>query len=297
MLLFTTLSWILYDWVKFCQCLGLPSQLSAYPLCARNDGGQGRFSQYKPAIDSSEELGGKCRLEDFKKHKLLGTGHIGKVYLAQHLPSGKKVALKEVIALDPEKRGRLRAEECYHHALSHPNIAKHYCTMSDASMVYMAIEWVPGRELRPLLREGHRKLSSSLKMGLIGQIMDAITYMHGQGIIYGDLKTANVILQDDGHIKLIDFGLARLESGKRGFKETFQVDWFLLGAFIFELATDGKIFRDYCVDAGKWRKPQRRIKCPKALSDTICELIKDLTIKGSRYDISNLQQRISQIQL
>lgn len=267
----------------------IPPELSSFPLCA------GSFkkaadllnAEYQPAIGYSDVLG-ECHFKDFKIIRTIGKGNFGKVSLALHKPSGIKVALKEVVHLNPKLKPKLRAEECYQHILDHPNIVRHFCSMSDESMLYFAMEYVEGNELRPILRreKSSRRFSTEEKKRILLQIVDALRYMHTKGIIYGDLKSANIILLKDNTIKLIDFGLSlwtpphQSISSASSFKNSFAIDWFLFGVLLFEFAADGKVFRDYCPDPIHWRKLQRKIKCP--CSKLECDLINALVLERSR---------------
>jgi serine/threonine protein kinase len=157
--------------------------------------------------------------------------------------------------------------------------------MSDESMLYFAMEYVEGKELRPILRsdKSSRRFNPEVKKKILSQIVDALRYMHTKGIIYGDLKSANIIILKDNTIKLIDFGLSlwipphQSTSSVSSFKKSFAIDWFLFGVLLFEFATDGKVFRDYCPDPEKWRKLQRRIKCPCSVVE--CDLINALVLE------------------
>lgn len=269
--------------------VGGPPELANFSLCSEAAGSDidKRRGMYTPAITYSEELG-KCHMDDFEILRKIGVGSFGEVYSAIHKPTGKMVALKQIPASNPKRKPKIRAEECYHHVLRHPNISRHYCTMVDGDLVIFALELVEGRELRPLLRsQSTAKLTESQKHHILKQVVDVTEYMHSKGIIYGDLKSANIILTDTSEmdIKIVDFGLSRWNpsgDAEKKFKHSFAVDWFLVGVLYFELATDGKVFRDYCPNPNDWRKPQLTIKCPYPATDEDCKLIKRFVLKDSK---------------
>lgn len=258
---------------------------------------------YSPTIRSSSYLGGECKLGDFEVKQSLGSGNSGTVSFAIHSPSGRKVALKKIYAGNKDKFKSFRSEECTQNALSgNQFIASHYCTMVKDDYVYFVIEYSEGaKELRPMLRDGRgaKVLSNHQLKSIAVQLADATAYIQSMGIIYRDLKSANVLLSKDGRIKLIDFGMARYfsESGSK-FREKPDVDWFLLGVHIYELATRGKVFsEDYSMRGGnRWKKLRMHFKCPKALSKDACDLVKLLILKGSKiYQTTSPSDRLSLI--
>lgn len=268
---------------------GSPLELAKFPLCSDAAGFEMDKMKgfYRPAITYSEELG-SCRLEDFQVLYMIGKGSFGEVHAAIHTPTGKKVALKEISAANPKRKAKIRAEECYHHIMKHPNISRHYCTMVEQDAVVFALELVKGKELRPLLRSrSAARLTESQKHQILRQSIDVTEYMHSKGIVYGDLKSANIILTDTPQmdIKIVDFGLSRWNpkgNVEKKFEHSFAVDWFLVGALYFELATDGKIFREYCIHPSGWRRLQHTIKCPQPATEEDCEIIKKFVLKDSK---------------
>lgn len=142
---------------------------------------------------------------------LLGAGGMGKVYLAQDTRLRRKVALKllsDDLTNDKNRIRRFQQEARATSALNHPNILTVYDIGSADSCHYIAAEFVSGETLR------QRIVSNSLRLGeVLGiavQIAEALAVAHQAGIVHRDIKPENIIVRPDGHIKVLDFGLAKL---------------------------------------------------------------------------------------
>ena len=97
--------------------------------------------------------------------------------------------------------------------LDHPGVVKTFNSES-RSVVYMVLEWADGRLLRSLLNE-KKKLPVDRAAGITLRICEALDYMHKRGIVHRDLKPENVMVDQNDHIKLIDFGIAMKEDARR----------------------------------------------------------------------------------
>ena len=141
----------------------------------------------------------------------LGEGGMGVVYKARDTHLDRFVAIKilppEKVA-DPERKRRFVQEAKAASALNHPNIITIYDIDQAEGIDFIAMEYVDGRTLDELIGRKGMKLSEALKVSV--QMADALTVAHEAGIIHRDLKPGNVMVTGKGHVKVLDFGLAKL---------------------------------------------------------------------------------------
>ncbi len=143
--------------------------------------------------------------------ELLGSGGMGVVYLAHDPRLNRPVALKLLPAGFADERERVRRFEQEARAasrISHPNVAPIYETGEAEGRRYIAMEYVRGRTLRQALRRGPLGVSEALDIST--QIALALAAAHEAGVLHRDIKPENVVLRDDGYVKVLDFGLAKL---------------------------------------------------------------------------------------
>ena len=142
----------------------------------------------------------------------LGEGGMGAVYLADDTRLGRRVALNVLpanVAADPERMHRFVQEAKLASALTHPNVAYIYEIGDDAGLRFLAMEYVEGEALSARLARGPLALSELLSVAI--QVADALDDAHSKGIIHRDIKPSNLMLTPRGYVKVLDFGLAKLQ--------------------------------------------------------------------------------------
>jgi eukaryotic-like serine/threonine-protein kinase len=153
------------------------------------------------------------KLGPYEIVSILGAGGMGEVYLAHDARLSRDVAIKVLPAdrtLDEAARQRFLREARAASALNHPNIITIYESDSHNGVAFIAMEYVKGNSVAELLRE--RPLADSEATAYATQIADALAKAHAAGIIHRDLKPGNVMVTEDGLVKVLDFGLAKLET-------------------------------------------------------------------------------------
>ncbi len=194
----------------------------------------------------------------------LGAGGMGEVYRAQDSRLARVVALKLIrrsLVQDEVALDRLLREATLASALNHPNIVTIYETGVADGDRYVAMELVEGQTLRVLAQGG---IPIARAIAIVRQIAEALAVAHAAQIVHRDIKPENVMVRPDGYVKLLDFGLARLqpdaiaagettaatEAGvilgtigymapeqARGEKVQAEADIFALGVLLYELVT------------------------------------------------------------
>lgn len=140
----------------------------------------------------------------------LGRGGMGVVYRAEDKFIGREVAIKQLLDATPELRQRFIVE-ARSGVLNHQNIVTVYDFGEQDGNPYIVMEYLRGDSLERILK-GDRPLPLVEKLDIVRQVCDGIGYAHQKGVVHRDIKPANVMVQPDGHIKIVDFGIARLES-------------------------------------------------------------------------------------
>ena len=195
----------------------------------------------------------------YKVDRLLGRGGMATVYLAEDSELERPVAIKvlgEQYAGDDVFADRFRREAQTAAQLAHPNIVQVYDTGEDEGRLYIVMEWIEGEGLEEVLaREGRLEVDTVL--GLADQTCAGLQYAHEQGVVHRDVKPANLLLRQDGTVKIADFGIARAGQATqltqvgtilgtlnylapeqaRGEDVSTQADIYSLGAVLYELFT------------------------------------------------------------
>ncbi|XP_076886506.1 CBL-interacting protein kinase 18-like [Bidens hawaiensis] len=164
-------------------------------------------------MDSIQE---NILMERYELGRLLGQGSFAKVYYARNLTTGQSVAIK---VIDKEKVIRvglinqIKREISIMKLVNHPNILQLYEVMATKTKIYFALEYAKGGELFDKVANG--KLNEQTAQRYFHQLINAVDFCHSRGVYHRDLKLENLLLDENGDLKVSDFGLSALAESKR----------------------------------------------------------------------------------
>jgi len=153
----------------------------------------------------------------YRVEELLGEGGMGAVYRARDTRLGRPVALKTIrsdLALRPDARARLEREARAVAQISHPGIATLLDFGESDGQLYLVFELLEGRSLRKLADERRLSVTEVVDMGI--RVADALAAAHGRGVIHRDVKPDNLMVTSRLDVKILDFGLAKLDRSASG---------------------------------------------------------------------------------
>src|SRR6266568_5964925 len=202
----------------------------------------------------------------------LGAGGMGEVYRARDTRLDRDVAVKVLpasLTSDPDRLRRFEQEARAAAALNHPNILAVYQMATQDGVSYLVSELLEGETLRERLRRGPVPLRKAIDYGV--QIAHGLAAPHAKGIVHRDLKPDNLFVTKDGHIKILDFGLAKVIQPKeapthatptvtmagvamgtvgymspeqvRGLATDHRADIFAFGAILYEMVMGRRTFQ------------------------------------------------------
>ena len=150
------------------------------------------------------------RIGNYQITDKLGAGGMGEVFRARDTQLGRDVAVKalpDVFAADPDRLTRFEREAKLLAGLNHTNIGAIYGIEESEGRRFLILELVEGEDVAQRLLRGPLPVEEVLEVSL--QIAEALEAAHDQGVIHRDLKPANIQLTPEGHVKVLDFGLAK----------------------------------------------------------------------------------------
>jgi len=234
----------------------------------------------------------------------LGQGAMGTVYKAVDPLIDRIVAIKTInlsMALDEkdEYESRFYQEAKAAGRLSHPNIVTIYDVGKSGEIAYIAMEFLQGRELRDLLNDGKRMPVEQV-INVVAQVAQGLAYAHEHGIVHRDIKPSNIMIVRDGHVKITDFGIARMASaavrtqtgmvlGSPKYMSPEQVvgkltdqrsDIFSLGVVLYEMLTGQAPFSGENINAIMYQTLNSVPPPPNTLSPNVPEMLNFIVAKA-----------------
>ena len=159
------------------------------------------------------------QIDHYEIIRQLGHGGMSRVYLATDIHTQQTVVLK---FLNDDLIGNVAVFERYKreaeigNRINHPHVQHMLNIDEERSAEYLVMEYIKGRTLRQMLEERHgQPLPPDEALRITLQVCDALAYCHEHGVFHRDIKPENIMIQDDGNIKIIDFGVALLEGARR----------------------------------------------------------------------------------
>src|SRR5487761_2061919 len=234
----------------------------------------------------------------------LGQGAMGVVYKALDPLIERVVAIKTInlgLALDEkdEYEGRFYQEAKAAGRLSHPNIVTIYDVGKSGDVAYIAMEFLQGKELRDILNEV-KSLPVGQILDFVSQVASGIAYAHENGIVHRDVKPSNIMVGSDGHVKITDFGIARMESasvrtqtgmvlGSPKYMSPEQVtgklidqrsDIFSLGVVLYEMLTGKAPFMGENVNAIMYQTLNSIPPPPSSINQAVPDMLNFIVAKA-----------------
>ena len=255
----------------------------------------------KNTIFSKHKTIKTVELDDFQIMKVLGRGSFGKVCLVQYKPTKEYYAMKSLkkdVLLDQDQVESTILEKKILQSLDHPFLVGMVFCFQTEERIYFIMPFVRGGELFQHLRteKFFKEDKARFYAASIGMALD---YLHNHGIIYRDIKPENILIGEDGYLKLIDFGMAKMVKGNEkatsfcgtpeylapeiitGEGHNRAADWWSYGILLFEMLCGIPPF--YCENTERMYDliTNAELRFPKRIpmSDNAKDLIKKLLIK------------------
>ena len=267
----------------------------------KNVGGSKEDKKRSNTIFSKHKTIKTVSLEDFQIMKVLGRGSFGKVTLVQYKQTGEYYAMKSLkkdVLLDQDQVESTILEKKILQSLDHPFLVGMVFCFQTEERIYFVMPFVRGGELFQHLRTARYFPEEKVKF-YAASIGLALDYLHSKGIIYRDIKPENILIGEDGYLKLIDFGMAKIiKNGEKatsfcgtpeylapeiitGEGHNRSADWWSFGILIFEMLCGIPPF--YCENNEKMYEliMHAELKFPKKIpiSDNAKDLLRKLLIK------------------
>ena len=249
---------------------------------------------------------GKRVGERYEILSLIGGGGMSQVYLAHDIILGRDVAIKILrydFTNEEELHRRFQREALSATSLIHPNIVSVYDVGEDRDMHYIVMEYIKGKTLKQYIQE-FSPLSPAKSVQIMKQLTSAIAHAHENGIIHRDIKPQNILVDDEGNVKITDFGIATTLNATsytqtnsvmgtvhylspeqaRGGIATKKSDIYSLGIVLYELLTGELPFSGESAVSIALKHLQTETPSIRALDASIPQALENVVLKATAKD-------------
>ncbi len=240
--------------------------------------------------------------------QMLGQGGMGAVYKAKDRELERFVALKVIrpqLAMDPEILARFKQELILARQVTHKNVIRIFDLGEADGIKFITMEFIEGQDLKSLITE-KGKLSNEEIVRVMEQVFLALEAAHGEGVVHRDLKPQNIMLDKNGKVAVMDFGIARSTEmggmtqtgallGTPEYMSPEQVmgehvdarsDLFTMGVIFYQLLVGEMPYKADTVQSAMFKRTRERPKAPIEVDPTVPKMLSDITAKCLEMDVN-----------
>lgn len=270
-----------------------------------------------PGVSGSALMPGTVLSARYEIVEMLGQGGMGAVYKAKDLELDRLVALKVIrpeLAAQPDILQRFKQELILARQITHRNVIRIFDLSEGNGIKFITMEFIDGQDLKSVLHEKSR-LSPEETVRIIEQVCLALEAAHSEGVVHRDLKPQNIMLDKQGRVAVMDFGIARsIESsgmtqtgtlvGTPDYMSPEQVmgervdarsDLFTLGVILYELLTGSVPYKAESTQSAMYKRTRELPKPPIEVEPSVPRLLSDITVKCIQIDLARRYQSAREI--
>lgn len=245
----------------------------------------------------------------YKILQVIGGGGMSNVYLAHDIILNRDVAVKILrydLSNEEELHRRFQREALSATSLMHPNIVSIYDVGEDGDMHYIVMEYIKGKTLKQYIQE-FSPLSSARSVHIMKQLTSALDHAHENGIIHRDIKPQNILMDEEGNVKITDFGIATSLGATsytqtnsvigtvhylspeqaRGGLATMKSDIYALGIVLYELLTGELPFSGESAVSIALKHLQAETPSVREFDATIPQSVENIVLKATAKDANH----------